>query len=95
MAALSVPQQTIGLFAGIGVVLLVASLIGWTLKVTVAKNQSHGVIDNLNTRIKAWWAMVLVIGIAFLFGNAGVTMLFVFISFIALAEFTSITNRGG
>ena len=95
MHALAPHLQTIGLFAGIGVVLLVASLIGWTLKVTVAKNQSHGVIDNLNTRIKAWWAMVLVIGIAFMFGDVGITLLFAFISFVALREFTSLTTRGG
>ena len=95
MNALAPHLQTIGLFAGIGVVLLVASLIGWTLKVTVAKGQSHGVIDNLNLRIKAWWAMVLVIGIALLFGDIGITLLFAFISFVALREFTSLTTRGG
>ena len=95
MHALAPHLQTIGLFAGIGVVLLVASLIGWTLKLTVAKNQSHGVIDNLNTRIKAWWAMVLVIGIAFMFGDIGITLLFAFISLVALREFTSLTTRGG
>jgi phosphatidate cytidylyltransferase len=95
VTALTPQLQTIGLFAGIGVVLLVASLIGWTLKVTVAKSQSHGVIDNLNTRIKAWWAMVLVIGVAFLFGDIGITLLFLFISVVALREFTSLTTRGG
>ncbi|MBK8891225.1 MAG: phosphatidate cytidylyltransferase [Dechloromonas sp.] len=95
MHALAPHLQTIGLFAGIGVVLLVASLIGWTLKLTVAKNQSHGVIDNLNTRIKAWWAMVLVIGIAFMFGDIGIVLLFAFISCVALREFTSLTTRGG
>jgi len=95
MQALAPNVQTIGLFAGIGVVLLVASLIGWTLKVTVARNQAHGVIDNLNTRIKAWWAMVLVIGIAFLFGDIGIVLLFAFISCVALREFTSLTMRAG
>jgi phosphatidate cytidylyltransferase len=94
MHALAPHLQTLGLFAGIGVVLLVASLIGWTLKVTVAKNQSHGVIDNLNTRIKAWWAMVVVIGVAFVFGDVGITLLFLFISLVALREFTSVTARG-
>jgi len=87
--------EAVGLFAGIGVVLLVASLIGWTLKVTVARSQSHGVIDNLNTRIKAWWVMVLVVGIAFMFGDIGITLLFAFISFHALREFAALTIRGG
>jgi phosphatidate cytidylyltransferase len=56
-------QQTVSLFAGIGVVLLVASLAGYALKKAVAKGQPHPTIDNLNARIKAWWVMVLVIGL--------------------------------
>ena len=89
-------QQTVSLFAGIGVVLLVASLVGYALKTMVAKGQPHATIDNLNARIKAWWVMVLVIGCAFLFGKNGVMLLFLFISFAALREFMSLTyTRGG
>ena len=86
MTALTLQQQTVGVFAGVGVVLVIASVIGYVLKASVAHGQPHGVIDNLNTRIKAWWAMVLVIGAAFLFGRAGVTLLFLFASFVALLE---------
>ena len=89
-------QQTVSLFAGIGVMLLVASLIGYALKTMVAKGQPHSTIDNLNSRIKAWWVMVLVIGFAFLFGKNGVVLLFLFISFAALREFMSLTyTRSG
>ena len=96
MPAITPQQQTIGLFAGIGVILLVASLVGWVLKQFVARGHPHGVIDNLNARIKAWWVMVLVIGLSFVFGRAGVTLLFLFISFAALREFMSLTyTRGG
>ena len=84
-------QQTIVLFAGIGVILLIASAIGFVLKASVARGQPHGGIDNLNARIKAWWVMVLVSGVAFLFGGAGVTLLFVFVSFVTLHEFMSVT----
>ena len=59
-------QQTIALFAAIGVVLIIASAIGFVLKASVARGQPHGGIDNLNARIKAWWVMVLVSGCAFL-----------------------------
>jgi phosphatidate cytidylyltransferase len=92
MNALTPQQQTLGLFAGIGVVLLVASLIGRALKVTVAKGAPHGVIDNLNTRIKAWWVIVLVAAGAFLFGRVGVTLLFLFASLAALREYTRLTR---
>jgi len=89
-------QQTVSLFAGIGVLLLVASLVGFAMKRVVAKGQPHPTIDNLNARIKAWWVMVLVIGIAFLFGRNGVIFLFLFISFAALREFMSLTyTRSG
>ena len=81
----------VALFAGIGVVLVVASTIGLVLKVSVAQGQPHGEIDNLNARIKAWWVMVLVVGCALLLGRAGVTLLFLFASVVALREFVSVT----
>lgn len=87
MNALTIQQQAIGLFAGIGVTLLVASLIGFVLKVAVAHSRPHGVIDNLNARIKAWWVIVAVIGLAFMLGGDGMVLLFAFVSFAALREF--------
>jgi len=84
-------QQTWALFAGIGAILVVASLVGYALKLAVARDGPHPTIDNLNARIKAWWVMVLVIGLAFLFGRPGVTLLFLFISFAALREFMTLT----
>ena len=88
-------QQTYSLFVGIGVVLVVASLIGFALKATVARGQPNATIDNLNARVKAWWVMVLVIGFSFLFGRVGVILLFLFISFAALREFLSLTYTRG
>jgi phosphatidate cytidylyltransferase len=89
-------QQTMALFAGIGAILVMASLIGYALKIFVAKREPHAVIDNLNARIKAWWVMVLVISGAFLFGKDGVIVLFLFISFVALREFMTLTyTRSG
>ena len=84
-------QQTYSLFVGVGLVLVVASLVGYVLKQSVAKGQPHATIDNLNARIKAWWVMVLVISLAFLFGKTGVILLFLFISFAALREFMTLT----
>lgn len=84
-------QQTYSLFVGIGVVLFVASLVGFGLKAAVARGEPHATIDNLNARIKAWWVMVLVIGLAFVFGKPGVILLFAFISFFALREFLTLT----
>jgi phosphatidate cytidylyltransferase len=84
-------QVTYTLFVGIGAVLVVASIVGWSLKTAMAKGMPHSTIDNLNARIKAWWVMVLVIGLAFVFGRPGVILLFAFISFFALREFLTLT----
>jgi len=89
-------QETVVLFAAIGGVLVFASVVGWLLKRFVAKGAPHGSIDNLNARIRAWWVMVVVVGIALAFGKAGVIVLFGFVSFFALREFITIayTRRG-
>ena len=84
-------QQMIALFAGVGVVLVVASAIGLCSRPPSPRGQPHGGIDNLNARIKAWWVIVVVSGVAFLLGRAGVTLLFRSFRFVALREFMSVT----
>ncbi|WP_085247974.1 phosphatidate cytidylyltransferase [Gilliamella mensalis] len=81
-------QDVVLLFGGIGVLLVVASIIGFLLKRRFKSPNS--VIDNLNTRINAWWVMVVIIGIAFLLGKLVVIFLFFVASGIALREFLSL-----
>ncbi|MBI5926069.1 MAG: phosphatidate cytidylyltransferase [Aquabacterium sp.] len=95
-AALLHDQGTRWLFIGTLCVLLLASLVGGLLKWRLAKGQPHGVIDNLNSRIKAWWVMVLLIGVSFAFGKTGVIVLFAFMSFAALREYITLAyTRSG
>jgi len=82
----------IWLFGGIGCVLIFATLIGRVLAARIPLGESNSVIENLNARIMAWWAMVILMGIAFIFGKAGVIFLFGFCSFAALREFVTLTN---
>lgn len=92
----SFQQQTQWLFLAVLGVLVVASVIGAMLKWRVAHGAPHGVIDNLNSRIKAWWVMVLLVSLAFVFGKAGVIVLFTFMSFAALREYITLTyTRSG
>jgi phosphatidate cytidylyltransferase len=79
------------LFAGVAIVLLTASCIAWLLRWRVAKGQPHAVIDNLVSRINAWWVMVGAIATAFVFGKLGVVALFFFISFYALREYLTLS----
>lgn len=81
-------NQTLWLFAGIGLLLVAATLIG---RLLAWRKGNNAVIANLNARIDAWWMMVLAIGIAFLFGLYGVILLFALVSFYALREFLTLT----
>lgn len=96
MPALLHDEMTRWLFSGTLAVLTVASLIGGVLKWRVAQGQPHGVIDNLNSRIKAWWVMVLLIGLSFVLGKTAVILLFTFMSFAALREYITLAyTRAG
>jgi len=73
--------------------LLVASLIGFVLKWRVGFSTPHGVIDNLNARIKAWWVMAIVMGGSLAIGHGAVILLFLGISFFALREFLTLASQ--
>lgn len=95
MTLTSSVSDAVWLFVGVGVVLLAATLVGRLLAWRASAN-SAATIANLNARINAWWVMVALIGFAFIFGNAGVLLLFLLISFMALREFvTLLPTRSG
>lgn len=83
--------ETTRLFLGVFAVLALATLIGQVLRWHVARGQPHGVIDNLNQRIAAWWAMVALVALAFAGGKGGVIVLFALLSLLALREFVTLT----
>jgi phosphatidate cytidylyltransferase len=78
------------ILAGIGSLLIVATLIGQGLRALKGETDT---ILNLNARIAAWWGMVGLLAIAFLAGKAGVVILFALLSFAALREFVTLTTR--
>lgn len=80
------------LLGGIGVILIVASAIGFVLQRRFSPDGSNAVIENLNARIIAWWGMVILMAVAFLGGRTGVILLFAFCSFAALREFATLTR---
>jgi phosphatidate cytidylyltransferase len=80
------------LFAGVAAVLVVASVVGFVLGRRYAAAGPNAVLENLNSRIKAWWVMVIAIAIAFAFGKIGVIALFCFASFAALREFLTLIS---
>ncbi len=84
-------STTLQLFLGIFAVLGLASSVALILRRTVARGQPHAVIDNLIARINAWWVMVALVALAFVFGKGGVIVLFALLSLLALREFVTLT----
>jgi len=84
-------REAVALFLLLAGVLLAASIIAWRLAARAPGTPSPTLV-NLKQRINAWWAMVAVIGLAFLFGHGGTTILFALISFAALREFVTLTH---
>ncbi len=80
------------LLAGLAGVLFVASAIGFVLRLRLSPDGSNAVIENLNDRVDAWWAMVAIMGLALAGGRTGVTVLFALCSFAALREFVTLTS---
>lgn len=72
--------------------LIVASFVGGILERKYSSDGQNAGIENLTARIRAWWGMVILIGIAFLAGRTGVVILFALCSFAALREFLTLTN---
>lgn len=82
--------RTLWLFGGIACVLLLATLVAETLRWR-ARGQPSAVIDNLVSRIRAWWVMAALVGAAFVFGRVGTIVLFALVSLFALREFITLT----
>ncbi|MCK6405731.1 MAG: phosphatidate cytidylyltransferase [Rhodocyclaceae bacterium] len=90
--SMSLQESLVAVFGGIFAVLAVASCIGALLKWRLAPGASHATVDNLNSRIRAWWVMILLIAGAIWIGKGGIIALFAFISFQCLREFVSLTH---
>jgi phosphatidate cytidylyltransferase len=77
--------------AGVLGLLVVASTIGYVLSRTARTEGGRKTVQNLNARIRAWWIMVAVFGVALATGGLGTVILFALTSFLALREFITLT----
>lgn len=84
-------QRFLWLFAGVGGILLLASAVGFVLARTVRGEAGQATVRNLNERVRAWWVMVAIFGVAFVFGKTVTLVLFGLTSFYCLREFVSLT----
>jgi len=84
-------QETIWLVGGVFALLIIATLVGQWLRVSIKSEAGQKTIQNLNARTKAWWVMVLIFGFAMATGGIGSVILFGLTSFLALREFITLT----
>src|SRR5260221_6677587 len=78
------------LAGGVIGLLAVASLIGWIASRRTLSEQGRATVSNLNARIRAWWIMTAVFGLALATGGMGSIVLFGCTSFMALREFITL-----
>lgn len=83
-------QELLWLVGGIVGLLALSSLITFVLK-RRAGGPPNAVVANLDARVKAWWVMVAVFGVALATGGLGSVILFGLMSFFALREFITLT----
>lgn len=82
--------ETLYLLGGVIILLFLSTIIGLIFKRIKFQGKDHSVINNLLSRIKAWWIMCAVFAIAMLSGGLGSIILFGLVSFLALREFITI-----
>ena len=70
--------------------LVVATVVGVVLSRRARTERARATITNLNARIRAWWAMVVVFAIAVWTGGLGSIVLFALMSLLALREFVTL-----
>lgn len=79
------------LFGGVCALLALATLVGRWLRRRAASPEGRAVVENLEARVRAWWAMVGIFAACFLVGPAATLVLFALTSFYTLREFVSLT----
>lgn len=78
------------LVGGVLTFLTISSVITGILWYRTQGDKSQ-VLINLASRIKAWWALVIVFAFAVLFEPTGTIILFAILSFLAMREFITLT----
>jgi phosphatidate cytidylyltransferase len=84
-------QELLWLIGGIVGLLALSSTITFFIKRRSAGGEPNKVVANLDARVKAWWVMVAIFGVALATGGLGSVILFGLMSFFALREFITLT----
>ncbi len=78
------------LLVGVLVVLVAGTIAGILLARTVRSESARATAANVNARVRAWWVMAVVFGIAVVLGGVASVVLFALMSLLAFREFITI-----
>jgi phosphatidate cytidylyltransferase len=85
-----IDRELVYLAGGVAALLAFASLVGWIVSRRALSEKGRATVSNLNARIRAWWIMTAIFGLALATGGIGSIVLFAFTSFMALREFITL-----
>lgn len=88
---LETSRALLWVFGGVLGLLGLASVVGVALARMARTETGRATVENLNARIRAWWFMSAIVGLALWFGLYGTVVLFGLLSFLALREFLTLT----
>jgi len=92
---MQIDRELLWMISGIAALLALSSAITFVLKRRAGGGENK-VIANLDARVRAWWVMVAIFGVALATGGLGSVILFGLVSFFALREFITLTpTRAG
>jgi phosphatidate cytidylyltransferase len=87
----STDGEILALFVGVCALLTALTLFGEFLEAKAGEN--NPVVATFMTRVRSWWGMVILFTLALIAGKIGLLVLFAFISYAALREFLTLTNK--
>ncbi|MFT3989976.1 MAG: phosphatidate cytidylyltransferase [Luteolibacter sp.] len=87
---MNLDPDLVKIVGGVIGLLLAASVVTAILKRRSSASNA-ATIQNLDSRVKAWWGMVAVFGLSMAVGKSGVFALYLLLSFLALREFITLT----
>lgn len=86
--------QSIRLLIGVGVFLVVATVVAEIMFRRTTKEGLRNTLINVRQRIFAWWIMVGVLAVSLALGETVMLVLFMLLSLVALREFMALVPAG-
>jgi phosphatidate cytidylyltransferase len=84
-------RETLYLIGGTLAALAVATILGGVIRRRAVTERGIATAANLNARIRAWWIMTAIFGLALATGGTASIVMFACTSFLALREFYTMT----